>query len=93
MHGIAKDNKTRVFTDLLVAAARLSHTNLTISSAEVQRSEIDILLKRYREAFFEYCDELEEFCVKRQLLYFRSPIQEPFDELVMRVFRAGGFLK
>ena len=51
------------------------------------------LLKRYREAFFEYCDELEEFCVKRQLLYFRSPIQEPFDELVMKVFRAGGFLK
>ncbi|MBH22918.1 MAG: DUF58 domain-containing protein [Myxococcales bacterium] len=51
------------------------------------------LLERYREAFFEYCDELEEFCVKRRLLYFRAPVQEPFDELVLRVFRAGGFLK
>ncbi len=51
------------------------------------------LMKRYREAFDEFCQELEEFCVKRQLLYFKAPIQEPFDELVMRVFRAGGFLK
>ena len=51
------------------------------------------LMKRYQEAFEEFCEELEEFCVKRQLLYFKAPIQEPFDELVLRVFRAGGFLK
>lgn len=51
------------------------------------------LMKRYRQAFDEFSTELEDFCVKRNLLYFRAPIQQPFDEVVMRVFRAGGFLK
>lgn len=51
------------------------------------------MLKAYRKAFDEFSSELEEFCTKRQLLYFRSAIQEPFDDLVLRVFRAGGFLK
>ncbi len=51
------------------------------------------LMKRYREAFFAFCDEIEDFCTKRRLLYFKAPVQEPFDELVLRVFRAGGFLK
>ncbi len=51
------------------------------------------MLKAYRAAFDEFSGELEEFCTKRQLLYFRSAIQEPFDDLVLRVFRAGGFLK
>ena len=49
MHGISKDSKSRVFIDLIVAASRLSHTNLTISSADVQKVEIDNLLRRYRE--------------------------------------------
>jgi len=51
------------------------------------------LLERYRKAHRAYCDELEEFCIKRRMLYFRTPIQLPFDELILRVFRAGGFLK
>ncbi|MDX9719097.1 MAG: DUF58 domain-containing protein [Myxococcota bacterium] len=51
------------------------------------------LLERYRRAHREFCEELEEYCVKRQLLYFRTPIQLPFEELILRVFRAGGFLK
>lgn len=51
------------------------------------------MLKRYREAFEEFCQELEDFCVKRRLLYFKAPIQEPFDDVVLRIFRAGGFLK
>jgi uncharacterized protein (DUF58 family) len=51
------------------------------------------LKKAYVQAFEKYASELEDFCVKRQMLYFRVPIQTPFDELVMGVFRAGGFLK
>lgn len=50
------------------------------------------MLKRYREVWNEYCQELEEYCSKRNILYFRAPVQLPFDELVLRVFRAGGFL-
>ncbi|MFP4597094.1 MAG: DUF58 domain-containing protein [Persicimonas sp.] len=51
------------------------------------------VVREYREAFFEFSRELEEFCTKKQVLYFRVPIQEAFDELVLRVFRAGGFVK
>ena len=51
------------------------------------------LIERYRQAHREYCEEIEDFCMKRRMLYFRTPIQVPFDELILRVFRAGGFLK
>jgi len=51
------------------------------------------MMREYRKAFEAYCDQLEDYCVKRQILYFRAPIQIPFDDLILRVFRAGGFLK
>ncbi len=51
------------------------------------------MMKAYGQAWEAYCEELEEYCVKRQILYFRAPIQIPFDDLILRVFRAGGFIK
>lgn len=51
------------------------------------------VLKRYREAHAALLRELEEFCVERQLSYFRSDVKVPFDELILRIFRAGGFLR
>lgn len=51
------------------------------------------LLKRYAEAQRELMDGLDTFCRQKNLLYFRAPIQLPFDELVLKVFRAGGFLR
>lgn len=51
------------------------------------------LLERYKRAHKAFCDELEDFCLKRRMLYFRVPIQQEFDELILRIFRAGGFLK
>lgn len=51
------------------------------------------LVREYRQAFFDFSDELEEYCTRKSVLYFRAPIQEAFDELVLRVFRAGGFIK
>lgn len=50
------------------------------------------LLARYRQAHEAWCAELEGFCKQRQLSYFRASVQVPFDELMLRVFRAGGFL-
>jgi len=50
------------------------------------------ILKRYRQVWEKFCDEIDTYCSKRDILYFRVPIQVPFDELVLRVFRAGGFL-
>ncbi|MCA9562386.1 MAG: DUF58 domain-containing protein [Myxococcales bacterium] len=51
------------------------------------------LLKRYRQAHEALMDEVATFCTQKQVLYFRAPVQIPFDELVLKVFRAGGFLR
>ena len=51
------------------------------------------LIERYREAHETLLDEIETFCRKKSVLYFRSPVHVPFDELVLQVFRAGGFLR
>lgn len=51
------------------------------------------LKKAYAKAFDAMSESLQEYCTKRQILYFRAPIQLPYDELIMGVFRAGGFLK
>ena len=51
------------------------------------------LLERYRVAHKAFGDELEDYCLKRGMLYFRTPTQTPFDELILRVFRKGGFIK
>jgi uncharacterized protein (DUF58 family) len=51
------------------------------------------LMKQYRAAFEGFCKDIEEFCTKRRLLYFRAAVQEDFDEVVLRIFRAGAFLK
>ncbi len=51
------------------------------------------LLARYREAHAEHLAALESYCRQKDLLHFRAPVQLPFDELVLRVFRAGGFLR
>jgi len=51
------------------------------------------VLAKYRKAYEAWCEELETFCKKRALSYFRTPIQVPFDDLMLRIFRAGGFLR
>lgn len=51
------------------------------------------ILKRYRQIWDEFCTEIDDYCSKRDILYFRVPIQESFDDLILRVFRSGGFLK
>ncbi len=50
------------------------------------------MVRAYEKEFRAFCDELETFCTQRQLLYFRAALQESFEELVLRIFRAGGFL-
>lgn len=51
------------------------------------------LLARYREAHDELMEEVETFCTRKSVRYFRAPVQVPFDELVLRVLRAGGFIR
>ncbi|MEM1008231.1 MAG: DUF58 domain-containing protein [Myxococcota bacterium] len=50
------------------------------------------LIRAYRQAFEAYCQELELFCKKSEISLFRTSIQVPFEELVLDIFRQGGFL-
>ena len=52
----------------------------------------DRLVRRYQQAYEEFRRDLEEFCTSRRIPYFQAPVDEPFDDLVLRIFRAGGFL-
>jgi uncharacterized protein (DUF58 family) len=51
------------------------------------------ILERYSDAYGKYLTRVERFCVRRQVSYFRADLNVPFDELILRVFRKGGFLR
>lgn len=51
------------------------------------------LLEAYRQEHEKYCGELETFCTKRAMPFFRTHTTIPFDELVLKIFRSGGFLR
>jgi uncharacterized protein (DUF58 family) len=51
------------------------------------------LLEEYRKEHEKYCQELEDFSTSRAIPFFRTHTGVPFDDLVLRIFRAGGFLK
>ncbi|MCC6528460.1 MAG: DUF58 domain-containing protein [Polyangiaceae bacterium] len=51
------------------------------------------VLERYGEAYEHYLEAVRRFCVSRQVSYFPADVATPFDELILRVFRRGGFLR
>ena len=51
------------------------------------------LLERMAQAVRDYQGNIERFCTSRQVPYFAADIGTPFDELILRVFRRGGFLR
>ncbi len=51
------------------------------------------VLERFGQAYEEYLEEAKRFCTSRQVSYFRADVTIPFDELILRVFRRGGFLR
>jgi uncharacterized protein (DUF58 family) len=51
------------------------------------------LLARLEAAYRDYADGIERFCVQSRVPYFRASAHVPFDELVLGVFRRGGFLR
>jgi uncharacterized protein (DUF58 family) len=53
----------------------------------------DSLLDDMARAFETYQKSIERFCTSRQVPYFAADVSIPFDELVLRVFRRGGFLR
>jgi len=49
-------------------------------------------LAEYKKLHQQYCDQLRDYCGARGVAYFRADTAVPFDELVLKIFRAGGFL-
>jgi uncharacterized protein (DUF58 family) len=51
------------------------------------------MLKRMGQAMTEYREGIERFCTSRQVPYFSADVDAPFEELVLELFRRGGFLR
>ena len=51
------------------------------------------MLKRMGQALNEYRQGIERFCTSRQVPYFAADVDAPFEELVLELFRRGGFLR
>jgi uncharacterized protein (DUF58 family) len=51
------------------------------------------MLDRMQHAATDYRAAIERFCVKKHVPYFAADVNTPFDELVLGVFRRGGFLR
>jgi uncharacterized protein (DUF58 family) len=51
------------------------------------------LLEQYKAAHEAYCKELEAYSTKYAIPFFRTHTAIPFDQLVLQVFRSGGFLR
>jgi uncharacterized protein (DUF58 family) len=51
------------------------------------------VLDRLASAHAQYAAGVERFCASHQVPYVAATLAVPFDELVLRVFRRGGFLR
>ena len=51
------------------------------------------LFDAYKAEHDKYMAELNQFCTARAIPYFRTHTRIPFDELILRIFRQGGFLR
>jgi uncharacterized protein (DUF58 family) len=73
------------------------HGDLTLVDCETgELREVTIssaLLDTYKREHERYCAELDQFCTSRAMPFFRTDTTLPFDELVLRIFRKGGFIK
>ncbi len=63
------------------------------TGAEREVTVTDRLLERMAQAWGEYRSDIERFCTTHQVPYFAADVETPFDELVLSVFRKGGFLR
>jgi uncharacterized protein (DUF58 family) len=50
------------------------------------------VLAQYRTAYEAYLGDIKRFCTERQVPYVPADVKIPFDDLVLRVLRRGGFV-
>ena len=58
-----------------------------------QLTVTDALCEEYMRTHRAYCEELEAFCGGRGIGYLRADTNVPFEDLMLRVLREGGFLR
>jgi uncharacterized protein (DUF58 family) len=51
------------------------------------------VLSLFGEAYTAYLADIDRFCATHQVPYVTASVDVPFDELILRVFRRGGFLR
>jgi uncharacterized protein (DUF58 family) len=51
------------------------------------------VLERFAQAHAQYLADIERFCATHQVPYVAAGVDVAFDELILRVFRRGGFLR
>jgi uncharacterized protein (DUF58 family) len=51
------------------------------------------VLSQLSQAHAQYAAEIERYCAAHQVSYVAANVEVPFEELVLRVFRKGGFLR
>jgi uncharacterized protein (DUF58 family) len=51
------------------------------------------VLNRFEQITKQYNEEIDRFCATHQVPYITADVNVPFDELILRVFRRGGFLR
>ena len=51
------------------------------------------VLERFGQVYTEYLHEIDRFCTTRTVPYIQADVSQPFDELILKIFRRGGFLR
>jgi uncharacterized protein (DUF58 family) len=51
------------------------------------------MLDKIGQAWEQYAQSIERFCASRQVPYFAASVNVEFEELILQVFRRGGFLR
>ena len=81
----AEDAKPKVLGDVIVYDCETGDEREVTVTASV--------LDRFARAYRDYLAEIEHYCSSKQVPYIQADVSVPFDELVLRVFRRGGFLR
>jgi uncharacterized protein (DUF58 family) len=80
-----KEEKPKLAGDVLVYDCETGEEREVTVTAKV--------LEKFGEAYRSYLQEVERFCATHQVPYIRADVNTAFDELILRVFRRGGFLR
>lgn len=81
----AEEAKPKLAGDVLVYDCETGDEREVTVTAKV--------LERFEAAYHQYLEDIERFCTSKQVPYLRADVNVPFDELILRVFRRGGFLR